>query len=245
MNDLATSLSILKAATEEDSIYVLNTSEKLFPNGIRGNINFSVRTQLGLVDITVPDTTIPFNISGFADVKDLKRAQSLREVISSGGLSVIDEDTAIRLLAKPEAQSELRRVSRSGNERKSAEGDMSELATPYAKKIMGEVAGVSITLAEQTYENWQSRTISTEQAVVMFTALRSTIDSATMARLLAKENMPREIRAVLTAVPTAPAQYAPNPTASVVPKKKVPAPAIVAAKAPLMALRRGVSNSKK
>lgn len=245
MNDVSTSLSILKAATEEDSVYVLNTSEKLFPNGIRGSINFSVRTQLGLVDINVPDTTIPFNISGLADVKDLRRSQDLRNIIASGGLSVVDEDTAIMLLANPEAQNELRRVSRAGNERKSAEGDFTEHATPHAKKVMGEVAGMAISLAEQTYENWFNRAITLESAVVIFTALRPTIDSATMARLLAKENLPREIRAVLQAVPNAPAQRrAPTPTASVA-AKKAPAPAIIAAKAPVMALRRGVSISKK
>lgn len=209
MNNPMTSIDILRglSAKKKDPVYVLNQSDKTSEDKIRGQLFFTVRDATGSVQIIVPDTHIPFDLTEFASTGTLQAASSLRRLVMAGTLVVLSADQALRLLASAEAQAEMRRISAPGKLKRADDADMAQFATDHAKKLMAEVVGVPATYAEQTMEKYRSGEVNLDQLIVIVSALRPTIDHATVTRILAQENVPAQIRTLLAQpidVPSAP-----------------------------------------
>lgn len=127
------------------SLYVVNRSEP------RGLIHLTVTSAKGRDHVvTIPDTWVPFDVSGYANKDDIIQSPSFRQAVSRGFILIVDTKSADDLFAENEqAQYELNRVHRSLGGNTAAESDFQTRTGMQAKQDeINRVAGTMVAASD-------------------------------------------------------------------------------------------------
>jgi hypothetical protein len=108
-------------------LFVLNVSNKKSDNGAYSKLSMSIRVDGQFVDVTVPATTAPVDLTSFdAPLTAIRASSSFRDMLAKGFMVVLTEDEAIDLLGREDIQAEIKRTQEMANLRSSIGGHNSQ-----------------------------------------------------------------------------------------------------------------------